>query len=62
MDVMRDTEIFLEDCYECSGQGEAQYEVGVPDYDHGGYLTDEWRTCQRCHGTGQLEVERDISG
>ncbi len=60
MDVMRDTDIFVEDCPECFGEGEALYEVGVIDYDHGGYLKDEWQTCQECHGTGQVEVERDI--
>jgi len=57
---MRDTDIFVEECPECFGEGEALYEVGVIDYDHGGYLKDEWQTCQECHGTGQLEVERDI--
>lgn len=60
MDVMRDTEMFLYECFECDGEGEAVYQVGVRDYDNGGYLRDEWRTCQECHGTGQLEVERDI--
>ena len=38
MDVMRDTEMFLYECFECDGEGEAVYQVGVRDYDNGGYL------------------------
>ena len=42
---MRDTEMFLYECFECDGEGEAVYQVGVRDFDNGGYLRDEMPDC-----------------
>ena len=42
-------------CYECDGDGMAEYTVPVIDYDNGGYLKGVMETCQVCGGTGVIE-------
>jgi ssDNA-binding Zn-finger/Zn-ribbon topoisomerase 1 len=45
------------DCPECEGSGEAEYEVGVPNY--GAWLGGELETrigeCENCNGNGWIE-------
>jgi|11_taG_2_1085331.scaffolds.fasta_scaffold11113_3 DnaJ-class molecular chaperone len=53
------TETVWVECDECDGKGEALYEVGVRDFEHGGYLEDRLLPCHVCDGKGQLEAEID---
>ena len=53
------TEVIWAECPECGGEGKGLYEVGVADYDHGGYLEDRLLPCQMCDGRGEVEMEID---
>lgn len=45
------------ECEECQGEGRAVYEVAVPDYIGGGYITEKEMECQACHGDGWIRVD-----
>lgn len=47
----------LVECDECGGEGRAEYEEAVVDYNHGGYLKGVMRDCEKCGGYGELEIE-----
>lgn len=49
--------MFRIECPECQGQGDVCYEVGRPDYIHGGELVEMWAECEKCFGSGEIEVE-----
>jgi len=45
------------DCPECEGEGQVEYEVGVPNYGawYGGELETRVGECENCDGSGQVE-------
>ena len=47
-------------CDECGGVGQAEYEVSVVDYQAGGYLTDKLMECEKCQGSGEIEVDEPL--
>ncbi len=48
-------------CPECGGEGTCEYERAVVDYMDGGYLESYIDQCQKCEGSGEVEIdpERD---
>ena len=44
-------------CDECGGMGQTEYEVSVVDYQCGGYLTEKLMECEKCEGSGEIEID-----
>jgi len=45
------------ECPECGGEGVAEYERAVRDFDHRGYLEAYLDECEKCRGDGEIEIE-----
>ena len=50
------------ECQECQGEGRAVYEVAVPDYMRGGYLSEQEMECQSCNGDGFVRCDDSAEG
>ena len=49
----------LVECDECGGEGRCEYERAVIDWEHGGYLEGYMDTCEKCDGSGEVEIEEE---
>ena len=43
-------------CEDCDGEGQREYERGVPDYVFGGELVAYYDTCDTCDGWGSVPL------
>lgn len=46
-------------CPECGGVGRCDYELPVIDYVSGGFIDVINKTCELCHGTGEIESDEE---
>lgn len=56
-ETMTDTK--TKQCPDCDGSGSCEYERNVIDYINGGFIDAYWDTCDTCHGTGEVEDDRE---
>lgn len=45
------------ECPECGGEGRLEYERGVVDWEHGGYLEGYMDDCFKCDGSGEVKID-----
>ena len=46
-------------CPECGGVGRCDYELPVINYVSGGFIDVINKTCELCHGTGEVEFDEE---
>ena len=49
--------VMVIECPQCGGEGRCEYERGVVDWKHGGYLEAFMDECDECQGSGEVEIE-----
>ena len=61
MDLMTVIMLVVVSCPECGGEGTCEYERPVVDHMNGGYLEGYMDECDKCEGSGEVELdpERD---